>query len=160
MNRIDNRPRGVLGYTLDTGILKDAIIDALWARDLYKSSTREDLLDRIEPMTTVICYNDNAGEWALINTEGVGRYAKPDGKSSIHFWIDTYHEGDAEVDLPTIDGCINGGEVDLADFIRVFGDRLDNNHQTWFNWANYNPQPGHYSVTAFKAKQAHKLLNI
>ena len=137
MNRIDNRPRGVLGYTLDTGILKDGIIDALWEQGFYKDSTRKDLRSRIEPMTTVVCYA-KSGEWALINSEGVGRYGKPDGKSSVHFWIDTHHEGDVEIDYDTVHGCMTGGEVELAEFIRVFGDRLDNNHQIWFNWANFN----------------------
>jgi hypothetical protein len=157
MNRIDNRPRGVLGYTLDNGILKDAIIDALWENHLYADRTREDLQSRIEPMTTVICYSDHSDEWALINGEGVGSYADRDGKAIVYFWIDTNYMFDVQIDYDTADGCMPGGEVDLADFIRVFGDRLDNNHRTWFNWAKFKPS-GH-TVQGAKAKLARKQLS-
>lgn len=132
--RLDRRPRGVTGYTLDTGLLKDGIIDAIWKAGFYKDSTRDDLFNRIEPMSTVVCYA-KSGEWALINSEGVGRYADSDGKSAVHFWIDTYHSMDVELDYETVDGCMTGGNVELAEFIRVFGDRLDSNHHLWFRWA-------------------------
>jgi len=63
-------------------------------------------------LETALAMRESDGAYFLVNYEGVG------------YQID----GNEKVKLDEI-----GEPVDLADWIRTFGDRLDSNHWHWFN---------------------------
>jgi hypothetical protein len=71
---------------------------------------------------------------AIVMTEGVG-YWQGEGKDVINAPIRWDAMGFGDVDIPTeilVAAAENGEEVDLADHIRVFGSRLENNFFEWF----------------------------
>lgn len=156
MNSNSLRPRGVLGYILDNGILKDAITDAMLLRPYFANHSREEVAQRITPMATVAILHDHSTEWAVINSEGVGHFADKDGTARVYFWLDANYMDSVELDLPTIDGCMDGGHVDIADFIRTFGDRLHANHYAWYSWARNKRGT---SVGGVKRKRAELTIN-
>jgi hypothetical protein len=80
-----------------------------------------------------------AGQMRTINDEGVqdtGQVMNADGE-----WIDgDYYtvytwSGYLVFSEATIRECLSGETVDLADFVRVFGDRLERNYGIAFRWA-------------------------
>lgn len=80
-----------------------------------------------------------AGETRTINTEGVtdtGQVKNAQGE-----WIsgDSYAvytwSGYLEFTLETLQDCLTNETVDLSQYIRTFGDRLERNFSLAFNWA-------------------------
>ncbi len=80
-----------------------------------------------------------AGEMRTVNYEGVqdtGQVKNADGE-----WIDgdSYAvytwSGYLEFSEATIRECLSGETIDLADMVRVFGDRLERNYGLAFRWA-------------------------
>lgn len=73
---------------------------------------------------------------AVINTEGVGNFLHKDGHVDIYVaWWHGYVQpitinADVILDLWT-EAVYNKSQVDLADHIRVFGDRLEDNFSLW-----------------------------
>lgn len=72
-------------------------------------------------------------------TEGVGWWANDDGEHLLGAFIG-YHETSYMITEDELKSCILGEMIDLKDFINVFGDRLENNFDLWYNKAKSVPQ--------------------
>jgi hypothetical protein len=124
------RVTGINACQLDLARLAEVIADAL----VEQGQTSINPAD-IEPYDSVLLLSQGGDKFALINDEGVGGY-EHDGV--ITAWFSRKNSYLIEsVDVPvlaleSIDE--HHDKVDLADFIRVFGDRLDSNHSIWANW--------------------------
>ena len=70
---------------------------------------------------------------AIVGTEGVGYFADENNCYPIHFTLDWGYQ---YVDVSGEDMCglLSNETIDLADLIRVFGDRLENNFAIWYNY--------------------------
>lgn len=132
----NNRERRALGYLLDSDKLARVILDKY---DMGKWHT-------VKPYASALVYGDGQ-QWAIVNDEGVGSVAADfDSKSVVYFGlsrpgdkpgVSRYISGDSiELTWQQIDYCRTGEPVDLADFIRTFGARLENNHAIWYRFAD------------------------
>jgi hypothetical protein len=75
-----------------------------------------------------------------ICTEGVGWKLNDIGEATIEIYYDGIFQY-PDVPLVFVLGALSGGtEVELADFIRVFGDRLERNFSIWKNQIDGVPQ--------------------
>lgn len=127
-------------------------------QDRYSSrtfGTIVPLLD-VEKATQFIkdFYNDqdfdvNAERMAIVNgekglatviTEGVGWFADKDGGIPINYWGKNGRNGYIDITAEQLETLISDETIDLADFVRVFGDRLENNLWQWQNYAKGYPQ--------------------
>jgi hypothetical protein len=73
---------------------------------------------------------------ATVITEGVGWWADKDGGIPINFRSGSYGQGGyVDVTEEELRGVISNKTIDLADFVRVFGDRLENNFYGWVGYA-------------------------
>jgi hypothetical protein len=129
------RKRGAFGYPLDTDKLARVILEHY---DMGRWHT-------VKPWESVLVYGSNK-RWAIVNTEGVGIEAEDyDAKSFVDFTLE--RPGDTEtskwISNDAIELTWNEVEqcrvpdaevVDLADFIRTFGYRLERNHQIWYQF--------------------------
>ena len=128
------RVRGIMACKLDDRNLADLIADA-------RIEAGETIIDpsSIDPEPAVLALNASGDEFALINSEGVGSWSD-DGYLLVHYTIGHYGMVIHSVKVPLSqieDLDTEHDQVDLADFIRTFGARLDNNHQIWVNWYNH-----------------------
>lgn len=128
------RITGIEACQLDSRRLAEVIADSLVEQG-HTSVTPAD----IKPYDSVLLLSQSGDKFALINDEGVGGY-EHDGVVTAYY---TYKNGyvieatDVPVlELESLDE--HHDKVDLADFIRVFGARLDGNHETWAEWYRNN----------------------
>lgn len=70
---------------------------------------------------------------AVINSDGVGLTA--DEGEIIVYLSSAFGIDAVPIPLSIIEKAKTEERIDLADGIRVFGDRLDSNHYTWFSLA-------------------------
>ena len=131
----DERPRGAVGYPLDSDKLTQAILSKY---DMQEWHT-------VRPLDSVLVYGTDK-RWAVVNDEGVGREAKDyDDTSTVYFRLERpadkpnsgFISSDAiELTWNEVEQCrVPDAEVvDLADFIRAFGYRLHRNHQIWYHF--------------------------
>lgn len=127
------RTRGVMACKLDDRKLADLIADA-------RIEAGEPIIEPkdINPEPAVLALNAEGDAFALINSEGVGGF-QSDGCLRAYYTIGRYGAMIHSVRVPVEaieDIDTDHDQVDLADFIRTFGARLDNNHQIWVNWYN------------------------
>jgi hypothetical protein len=94
-------------------------------------------------------YNITAEEMAVINGknglatvlhEGVGWYADANGGIPINYWGINGAGGYVDITEEELKSLISDKTVNLADHIRVFGDRLENNFYIWRRYALGYPQ--------------------
>ena len=126
------RITGINATPLDQDKLADAIADAL-----VKAGETSVNRAKIEPMDAVVVWSQTGPAIAVVNDEGVGGYESED---QVRVWFTYGKEGmfyhDVLVPVADILGASEmPEEVDLADFIRTFGARLDSNHEIWARWA-------------------------
>ena len=126
------RITGINAKRLDQDKLADAIADALVSEG--ETSVNR---SKIEPMDAVVVWSQASIAIAVINDEGVGGYETED---LVRVWFTYGKEGmfyhDVLVPVNDIlEAREMSEEVDLADFIRTFGARLDSNHELWARWA-------------------------
>jgi len=131
----NDRQRGAFGYPLDSDKLAQAILDKY---DMGEWHT-------VRPMTSVLVYGKDK-RWAIVNAEGVGVEAEDyDSESVVYFLLSrpgnkegsSVGTGDAiELTWNEVEQCrVPDAEVvDLADFIRTFGARLERNHYLWYRF--------------------------
>tara|TARA_R110000822_G_C15234936_1_gene485730 strand:+ start:79 stop:519 length:441 start_codon:yes stop_codon:yes gene_type:complete len=131
----DERPRGAVGYPLDSDKLAQVILTKYDMREWHT----------VKPLTSVLVYGTDKS-WAIVNTEGVGREAEDyDTHSVVDFSLERpgnsdtskFISGDSiELTWNEVEQCRvpNAEIVDLADFIRAFGYRLHRNHQIWYRF--------------------------
>ena len=92
--------------------------------------------DQVFPMAVV----QTKGGIATICSEGVGWMENQFGELTIQVYRDGFI---TYLEVPTVfvvGALANGTEVELADFIRTFGARLDNNFHIWKNQIEGIPQ--------------------
>ena len=94
-------------------------------------------------------YNITAEEMAVINGkkglatvlhEGVGWTADADGGIPINYWGINGAGGYVDVTVDELTTLISDKTVNLADHVRVFGDRLESNFSIWRHYALGYPQ--------------------
>lgn len=73
---------------------------------------------------------------AVICTEGVGWVADKDGLLPLNLYYNAWQENYFNVTPEEILSCLSDEQIDLAKFIRTFGDRLENNYYIWYSYAN------------------------
>jgi len=131
----DERPRGAVGYPLDSDKLTQVILSKYDMKEWHT----------VKPLTSVLVYGKDK-QWAIVNTEGVGREAEDyDDESPVDFMLE--RPGDKSTSKYISGDCIgltwneveqcrvpDAELVDLADFIREFGYRLHHNHQLWYSF--------------------------
>ena len=73
--------------------------------------------------------------YALVCDEGVGWEQKEMYLITVPTNLGDFglYNGSVELSVDVIKSCLTGETADIADFIRVFGDRLDNNVSIWQN---------------------------
>jgi hypothetical protein len=126
----NNRQRGATGYVLDTD-------------KLTKALRRVTGIDTAQIWGNPVLVYGEDKSWAVVNTEGVGGTADDYDKPA-RVWFDRETpEGYISVQLEdelvpfnVIQECVTGEQVDLADHVRTFGARLDNNHAIWYGFAD------------------------
>ena len=76
---------------------------------------------------------------AIVGTEGVGYFADNDGNYPIHFLLDWGH---TYIDVSGADlaSLLSRETIDIADLVRVFGDRLENNFFLWYHYTSGHNQ--------------------
>lgn len=77
---------------------------------------------------------------ATVVTEGVGWYADKDGGIPINYWGKNGQSGYIDITVDQLKTLISDETIDLADHVRVFGDRLETNLYLWQNYAKGYPQ--------------------
>ena len=78
---------------------------------------------------------------ATVITEGVGWFADANGGIPINFYSGNYGSGGyVDVTVEELRTVISNETIDLADHIRVFGDRLETNLYVWQQYAKKFPQ--------------------
>jgi hypothetical protein len=77
---------------------------------------------------------------ATVITEGVGWYADKDGGIPINYWGKNGRNGYIDITADQLKTLISDETIDLADHVRVFGDRLETNLYLWQNYAKGYPQ--------------------
>jgi len=135
--RFPERKRGAYGYPLSQEKLIQVILDN------YEMGKWHE----VRPYEAVLVYGKGQ-EWSVVNTEGVGVEAKnyddtvvvwfglsrpAEGQDGVIAW----HSGDSiELTFNQVEQCRDpqGQEIDLADFIRTFGERLERNHRLWWSF--------------------------
>lgn len=134
-DRLTRRPKGALCYPLSTFELAGIIQAELDRQGNTPNGT-------IHPDHYALVYGPGRS-WGLVMTEGVGVTAE-DYDQEVSVWYSIGEYGPVcEVKLPfnIIQGALDGTNMDLADFIRVFGDRLDSNHYTWYDFTEKEVAP-------------------
>jgi hypothetical protein len=124
------RITGITARILDQGKLADAIADEL-------VRVGETSVDRakIEPMDAVVLEGRAGGSFAVVNDEGVGGYETNDHvRVWFYYGVNGLYIHDTMVPSSDVLDAVTTDEVDLAEFIRTFGDRLDTNHSIWASW--------------------------
>lgn len=72
---------------------------------------------------------------AVICTEGVGWVTDKDGLLPVHFWYQDWQQNYFDVTPEEVLSCLSDEQIDLAEFIRVHNDRLENNFYIWYSYA-------------------------
>ena len=131
----DERPRGAVGYPLDSDKLAQVILSKYDMREWHT----------VRPLDSVLVYGKGK-RWAVVNYEGVGIGAEDyDATSVVDFSLERPGDSDnskfiwgdsIELTWNEVEQCRvpNAEVVDLADFIRAFGYRLHRNHQIWYHF--------------------------
>jgi hypothetical protein len=120
-----------------TRLNKEGFIDCTIEDIAYSSGKTKESLVGLRPMYDWAFFKDWNGYTFAVCSEGVGS-KKP--VSKLFPLRIEYISGDeiGTTILTTIPEVYLGQMVDLADFIRTFGSRLDSNHWEWFKFYKSN----------------------
>jgi hypothetical protein len=77
---------------------------------------------------------------ATLCSEGVGWYADKAGKLPLNYWGKNGNNGYIDIYPEQLIPLIADTTLDLADFVRIFGDRLETNLYLWQQYAKGYPQ--------------------
>lgn len=138
-NRLNARPRGATGRVLD---FTKHEADALAYANEHRDPTTEPYTHaRVDQPPYVLAVAADGSEW-LIGEEGVGWALVEEDNEFGVFLSRRTADGTSFSMFPQVQVSLTRDEVlasatdeyvDLADHIRVFGQRLDDNHRTWFH---------------------------
>lgn len=81
----------------------------------------------------MVVANGNKGI-ATICGEGVGWFVDEKGLLPIDYYSGAYGGGYLDITPEELMPLISDKTIDLADFVRTFGDRLENNFYLWVNY--------------------------
>jgi hypothetical protein len=134
MGRYEDRVKGYMAAELDS----DKLV-ALAKRyyEVVYGMTEEDFKGySVEPLVLVLInkpdvYGD--AKFAIICGEGVGWEDDSYNLLTIPVSVGFASEGKVELSVDVVQSCLKGTYIDLADFVRVFGDRLETNLRIWQN---------------------------
>jgi hypothetical protein len=126
-DRYASRTKGTVCHILDVEKATAFLKEKLDAPDVDFSA---------EPMAIV---NGENGVATLL-TEGVGWYADKFGKLPINYYGKNGMSGYLDITPEELAPLISDETTDLADFVRIFGDRLETNLSIWQYYAKGYPQ--------------------
>lgn len=75
---------------------------------------------------------DRERKYAVVCTEGVGWSCDMNGRIHIPLRCGWSGQQDVEIAPKVLLACVAGEQVDLADHVRSFGDRLETNFSLWY----------------------------
>lgn len=127
MDRYENRTKGTIVHLLDP--IKTATL-------IKSRYSNQDTEITAEPMVVV---NGRNG-LATVVSEGVGWYADENGKVPVNYYAGEFNSGYQDITVEELMPLISDETIDLADFVRVFGDRLETNLSLWQNYARGHEQ--------------------
>lgn len=130
--RMENRTKGYIGTIVD-GVKLAEIANAIYAlqyprHQLITCSVDDFLLVELEEKNAF-----DEHKVAIVCEEGVGweqdeysTIAVPTNLSPM-----SRYAGRVHISVEVIKSCLTNNKMDIAEYIRVFGDRLDNNVAIW-----------------------------
>ena len=130
--RRDNRPTGAIARVLDPEALlaaaREVLAEQYPATDQHPAADPAQLTHGQLPQ---MLFSVDRNEAAIVCGEGTGYIANDDDTIKVLFsygfnWIPV------RLTLEQVGHAVTEETIDLADGIRVFGDRLDANHFGWF----------------------------
>jgi hypothetical protein len=126
-DRYSSRTFGTIVHILDVEKATKFLKDRFEAPDANITAERMAIVNGKNGVATVI-------------DEGVGWYADKEGKLPINYWGLNGSGGYLDITPEELFPLISDETIDLADHVRVFGDRLENNLWIWQNYAKDYPQ--------------------
>jgi hypothetical protein len=123
-----SRPERIRGTVLH-------LLDPDKTTEFLKNKLNNDTI-KSEPMVVA---NGNKGI-ATICGEGVGWFVDDNGVLPINYYVGEYGSGYLDITPEELMPLISTKTIDLADFVRAFGDRLENNFYLWVNYAKGHDQ--------------------
>lgn len=127
MGRYEDRTRGTIVHVIDVEKATEFIKNRFEAPDLDITAERMAIVNGEKGLATVI-------------TEGVGWYADAQGGIPINYWGKNGNNGYIDITADELRTLISDETIDLADHVRVFGDRLETNLEIWQGYAYGYPQ--------------------
>ena len=132
MGRREERKSGYIGKVVSGAKLTEL------AKQIYAIQYLPEQIGKVEVSDLLmieLAENTSWGDtrYALICDEGVGWEQKDMYLISVPTNVGEMglYNGYVELSTDVIKTCLSGETADIADFIRIFGDRLDNNVAIW-----------------------------
>ena len=126
-----NRTQGYIGQIIDgkkLAVIANGIYNLQYSSEFSECAVDDLLFVTLEEKNV---FGDN--KYALVCSEGVGWEQDtygclevPTNIGQMGLW-----NGRVFISVDTVKECLTDQTVDIADYIRVFGDRLDNNCSLW-----------------------------
>jgi hypothetical protein len=111
------------------------LLDPEKTTEFLKNKLNNDTV-KSEPM--VVATGDKG--LATICGEGVGWFVDENGKLPVNYYVGEYGSGYLDITPFELLPLISDETIDLADFVRSFGDRLENNFYIWTNYTRNHDQ--------------------
>jgi len=126
-DRYASRTKGTICHVLDVEKATAFLKEKLDAPDVDFSADRMAIVNGKNGVATVI-------------DEGVGWYADKNGKLPINYYGKNGMGGYLDITPEELAPLISDETIDLADHVRIFGDRLETNLAIWQYYAKGYPQ--------------------
>ena len=126
-DRYSSRTFGTVVHVLDVEKATAFIKERFEAPDLDITAERMAIVNGKNGVATVL-------------TEGVGWFADKAGMLPINYWGKNGNNGYLDITPAELAPLISDETIDLADHVRVFGDRLETNLYVWQQYAKKYPQ--------------------
>jgi hypothetical protein len=118
---------------IDRDALTKVVREGLMATHGLEASSLEEVKPWVQYYGIVNDAKQGRDVFVLINEEGVGYTADEMDRASVLYYANGYGStGWIDIHQRVIEGCLTGEEIDLADVIREFGDRLETNFYLWY----------------------------
>lgn len=127
MGRYEDRTFGTIVHLLDVEKATEFIKNRFQDPDAQITADQMAIVNGEKGLATVI-------------DEGVGWFADKNGGIPINYWGKNGGNGYIDITADELKTLISDKTIDLADHIRVFGDRLENNLYIWQSYAKGYPQ--------------------
>ena len=126
-DRYSQRTKGTIVHVLDVEKATAFLKVKLDAPDVDFSAERMAIVNGENGVATLL-------------DEGVGWFADKNGKLPINYWGKNGMSGYLDITPAELAPLISDETIDLADHVRVFGDRLETNLAVWQYYAKGYPQ--------------------